>query len=258
MFVSCDIGNSTSVFGVFKENELIKTWAVSTSKILSKGEASFFLHKTFSTYGLDIKTVTNACISSVVPSVNKFYKSFFSSLPCDFMFISSKIKTGIDLCVDNPETLGADRIVNAAYAYYLSKEFQIIIDTGTALTIDVVNGNGKFMGGVIFPGMTLLAGCLKEKTDMLPLIDIKKPNLLIGRNAVSSIESGIFYGTVFLIKGFVEAIYREFDIKKSPVIFTGGLSRLIAGSCQVDGMKYVDEFWTIKGIKYIYDLNNPK
>jgi type III pantothenate kinase len=257
MFLSCDIGNSTSVFGIFDGDKEVKAYKVSTAKMTSVDEIKFLLYNLFLTDGINLKELNNACISSVVPSLNKIYEDFFYSIGCKFIFISFLSQTGINICVDNPEKLGSDRIVNISYAYHLSKEFQIIIDIGTAITIDIIEENGNFPGGVIFPGMKILTDCLKEKTESLPLIDIEKPSFLIGTNTISSIESGLYYGTVFLIEGFIEAIYKLYKIKTSKIIFTGGMAKLIGESVRIKGAKHIDEMWIIKGLKFLYDLNLP-
>lgn len=256
MFLLCDIGNSTSVFGIFDGDKEVKVYKVSTAKITSADEIKFLLYNLFLIDRINLKEIKNACISSVAPSLNKFYEEFFYSIGCKFIFITSMSKTGINICVDNPEKLGSDRIVNVSYAYHLSKEFQIVIDIGTAITIDIIEENGDFPGGVIFPGMKILTDCLKEKTESLPLIDIKKPYSLIGTNTISSIESGLYYGTIFLIEGFIDAIYKHYNIKESRIIFTGGNAKLIAPNVRIKGEKHIDEMWIINGLKFLYELNS--
>ena len=188
--------------------------------------------------------------------------------------------------VENPDKLGADRIVNASYAYSLSKEFQIIVDAGTALKIDIIDAAGNFKGGVIFPGIKTLAVCLNEKTELLPLININELNCgknsgnilndnnkdvnngvsendinssntiqLIGDNTVKAIQSGLLYGTVFLIEGFIKEIQKQYDKTECKVIFTGGLSNIIAAQCRMKGLKIIDGLWTLKGLKFLYKLN---
>ncbi|MHB1679083.1 MAG: type III pantothenate kinase [bacterium] len=278
MFLSCDIGNTNTVFGIYNnfnggydDNEdIVNVYRISTSQIFSDNDIFCALRKLFSDDGISIDDVKNACISSVVPSKNKFYESFCKLLDCNAIFISSASKTGINITVENPEKLGADRIVNAGYAYHLNKEFQIIVDIGTALTIDIIDEDGNFKGGVIFPGIKTLAVCLNEKTASLPLIDVDEVayNLennkniimpiiipLIGNNTVKSIQAGLLYGTIFLIEGFIKEIRKQHNKKECRVIFTGGLSNIIADKCKIKGLKIIDGLWTIKGLKFLYQLN---
>ncbi len=282
MFLSCDIGNTNTVLGIYKnlngdyddDEDIFKVYRISTPQIYSDKDIFYVLSKLFSDDGININDVKNACISSVVPPQNKFYKSFCKLLDCNAIFISSASKTDINILVENPEKLGSDRLVNAGYAYHLHKEFQIIVDIGTALTIDIIDENGNFKGGVIFPGIKTLAVCLNEKTAALPLIDVdaviynsdndkniitpisSAPTIpLIGNNTVESIQSGLLYGTIFLIEGFIKEIQAQYNKKECKVIFTGGLSNIIADKCKIKGLKIIDDLWTIKGLKFLYQLN---
>jgi type III pantothenate kinase len=303
MFLSCDIGNTDTVFGIYnnsdgnynaQEKDILSVYRILTSEIRSERDIFSKLSRLFFNDGISISDIEHICISSVVPSQNKFYKLFCSLLNCHAIFISSVSKTGINLMVENPEKLGADRIVNASYAYHLSKEFQIIVDIGTALKIDIVDAAGNFKGGVIFPGIKTLAACLNEKTALLPLININELNRsknsgnvlncnnkdvnagfsenvhdggnetdinsnntirLIGDNTIEAIQSGLLYGTIFLVEGFIKEIQKQYDKTECKVIFTGGLSDIIAVQCRMKGLKVIDGLWTIKGLKFLYKLN---
>ena len=303
MFLSCDIGNTDTVFGIYnnsdgnyndEEKDIFRVYRISTSEICSSGDIFNTLSRLFFNDGISISGIKHICISSVVPSQNQFYKLFCGRLSCRTVFISSVSKTGINLMVENPDKLGADRIVNASYAYHLNKEFQIIVDIGTALKIDIVDAAGNFKGGIIFPGIKTLAVCLNEKTALLPLININELNCcknscnvlngnnkdvnngvsendndsgnetdinsnntiqLIGGNTIKAIQSGLLYGTIFLIEGFIKEIQKQYGKTECKVIFTGGLSNIIAAQCRMKGLKIIDGLWTIKGLKFLYDLN---
>jgi type III pantothenate kinase len=313
MFLSCDIGNTNTVFGIYnnsagnyynEEEDIFRVYRILTSEICSERDIFNTLSRLFFNDGINISDIDKICISSVVPSQNKFYKLFCGLLNCHAIFISSVSKTGINLMVENPEKLGADRIVNASYAYRLSKEFQIIVDIGTALKIDIVDAAGNFKGGVIFPGIKTLAVCLNEKTALLPLININELNCsknsssnivsnnkdvdninksnnvnnsgskndehscsetsinintdtvqLIGNNTIKAIQSGLLYGTIFLVEGFIKEIQKQYGKTECKVIFTGGLSNVIADKCRMKGLKIIDGLWTTKGLKFLYNLN---
>lgn len=281
MLLACDIGNSSSVFGIFnEEGDIVKTFRVDTPELSSLNDLKKFFAKNF-----NLKDISGVSISSVVPSIEPVYKDFFNKIQVNPLFISSKIKLNIHICVDKPEKLGSDRIANAGYAYFLNQKFQIVVDLGTALTIDVVNDKGDFLGGIIYPGLSSLAACLYRTAEKLPLVNISKnaekpqrpirtntmdsrlrgndnsltgkPQGLIGTNTEMSIMSGIYYGAIFLIEGFIGNIckYYSCDINDLNVIFTGGQSCLLFESINIKGNKISDEFFTLKGIKYLYDLN---
>ncbi|MDA8273331.1 MAG: type III pantothenate kinase [Deltaproteobacteria bacterium] len=263
MLLACDIGNSSSVFGIFDtEGNIVKTFRVNTSSMACTKDLKQNFSKNFDLKGLNLKDIERVSISSVVPSVDRIYKDFFKKFKIDPLFISSKIKLNIRICAENPEQLGSDRIANASYAHFVSQKFQIVVDLGTALTIDAVNEKGDFLGGIIFPGVSKLAACLHRSTEKLPLINIsknmEKPQSPVGTNTEMSIMSGVYYGTIFLIEGFIENIrgYYNCDINNLNVIFTGGYSGLIFDDTCIKAKKILDEYWMLKGIKYLYDLNN--
>ncbi len=213
---------------------------------------------------IKLKKLSGVCISSVVPSLNPIYENFFNKINLNPFFILPKIKLNITLCIENFDKLGSDRIANACWSHFYNqnssdKKFQIIIDIGTAITIDSVNKNGDFLGGIIYPGINSIAKCLYESTEKLPLTVInKKPKNLIGTNTESAIQSGIYNGTLYLIKGFVNDICDFYGVcgdKNIRIIFTGGQSSLIFNDINIDAENIIDEFCTLKGIKYLYDIN---
>ncbi len=257
MILSCDIGNSSSSFGLFNKNgyDLIKSFRIDTAKISSLQDLKKHISK-----NIALKDLRAVSISSVVPSANLLYKEFFVKGKLEPFFISPDVKLNIRICIENKGKLGTDRIANISYAHFSNNKFQIVVDLGTALTIDVVNKNGDFLGGIIYPGLSTLANSLYEYTEKLPLVKISKPKTLIGTNTESAILSGIYHGILFLIKGFIDNICRFYNIcgaDNLAVIFTGGQSNLVFEEIDVNAEKILDEHFTLKGIKYLYDINNP-
>ena len=255
MILSCDIGNSSSSFGLFEENgyDIIKTFRIDTAKISSLQDLKKFLSKNISLK--DLKAVS---VSSVAPSANPLYKEFFAKAKLETFFISPEAKLNVRICIKNSGKIGTDRIANVSCAHFSNRKFKIVVDLGTALTIDIVNKNGDFLGGIIYPGLSALADSLYESTEKLPLIKIAKPKTLIGTNTESAILSGIFNGVLFLIKGFIDNICDFYNIcgaENLSVIFTGGQSSLVFDDIDVNAEKILDEHCTLKGIKYIYDIN---
>ncbi|MHB1545604.1 MAG: type III pantothenate kinase [bacterium] len=255
MILSCDIGNSSSSFGLFEEKgyEVIKGFRIDTAKISSLQDLKKYISK-----NIDLKDVKAVSISSVTPSANPLYKEFFAKVKLEPFLISTDAKLNIRICIENSGKLGTDRIANISYAHFSNSKFQIVVDLGTALTIDVVNKNGDFLGGIIYPGLSTLAGSLYEYTEKLPLVKIAKPKTLIGTNTESAILSGIYHGILFLIKGFVDNIcdyYNIYGTENLSVIFTGGQSSLVFDEIYVNAEKILDEHCTLKGIKYLYDIN---
>ncbi len=257
MLLACDIGNSSSSFGLFHgENyDIINAFKTDTAKISSTSDLKKFFSK-----NVVLKDVHAISISSVVPSAEPVYEEFFTkNIKLKPFFISPDIELNIKICIENREKLGSDRIANASYARFTNKKFIIIADLGTALTIDAVDKRGDFLGGIICPGLNTLVKSLYDSTEKLPLVKIGKPKTLIGTNTESAIQSGIYNGTLFLIKGFIDNICNYYNICGNDslnVIFTGGHSGLVFGEISVNAEKTLDEYCTLKGIKYLYDLNN--
>jgi type III pantothenate kinase len=260
MILACDIGNSSSSFGIFEDAKYnpVETFRIDTKKISTEQDLKKFLSK-----NTVLKKLSGVCVSSVVPSANPIYDIFFNKIKLRPFFILPKIKLNITLCIENSAKLGSDRIANACWSHFYNqnspdKKFQIIIDIGTAVTIDSVNKNGDFLGGIIYPGINSLAKCLYESTEKLPLIKINKPKNLIGTNTESAIQSGIYNGILYLIKGFVSDICDFYGIcgdKNIRLIYTGGQSALIFNDININAENIIDEFCTLKGIKYLYDIN---
>ncbi len=268
MILSCDIGNSSSSFGLFEEDNknynnynynIIKTFRIDTEKISSIPDLKKFMSK-----NIALKELSGVCVSSVAPSANPIYDEFFTRAKLKPFFILPDIKLNITLCVENSSKLGSDRIANACWAHFFNmssynKKFQIIIDLGTAVTLDAVDKKGDFLGGVIYPGIDSLTKGLYESTEKLPLVKIIKPKTLIGTDTESAIQSGIYNGILFLIKGFIDGICNFYNVcgkNNIGVIFTGGQSKLIFDELNVNAEKILDEHCTLKGIKYLYDINN--
>ncbi|MFW0883920.1 type III pantothenate kinase [Candidatus Acidulodesulfobacterium sp. H_13] len=257
MLLACDIGNSSSNFGIFDEkNNIVKTFKVNTAKISSLNDLKRLFAKNFSP-----KEINNASISSVVPSADPIYKEFFDKMKINSFYISSKIKLNIRICLENSNKLGSDRIANVSYAFFTGQKFHIIVDSGTALTIDVMDKRGHFLGGIIFPGLSMLTNSLYQSTEKLPIVEATKKNIkkigIIGTNTENSILSGIYFGYIYSIKGFIDNIYKYYNCtpEDANIIITGGNCNLITDALNLKYQNKIDKFWTLKGIKYLYDLN---
>jgi len=161
-------------------------------------------------------------------------------------------KTGMRILYDNPQEVGADRIVNAVAAKALYGTPLIVIDFGTATTFDVISKEGDYLGGAIAPGVTVAAEALVQRTAKLPRVELVVPNRAIGTNTISSMQSGIMYGYVGLVEGMVARLRDELG-GEARVIATGGLAEHIA--CQTAVIEDVDQNLTLEGLKLLYKLN---
>lgn len=251
MLLALDIGNTNTVFAVFDGNKLIKKWRHSTVRDKTSDELEVLLRQFFISSDIDSETISAVIASSVVPQQNSiFQKTIENYFKLEIIFVDGTFDLGLKIFYDSPQTLGADRIVDAFSAAEKYETPCIICDFGTAATIDAVSAKNEFLGGIIAPGITLLAETLFEKTSKLPKAEIKKPPSIFGNSTISSIQSGIFHGYIGLVEGVLQKMIAELG-GKPRVIATGGFASLIAENSRL--IEIVDETLLLDGLRLIYE-----
>ena len=253
MLLVIDVGNSNIVIGIYRDETLVKDWRISTDKSKTTDEYGIIVHDLFRLASIDFTAVKGLIISSVVPTLTgvleKLSISYFGLKP---YVVGPGMKTGMPIHYDNPKEVGADRIVNAIAGYEKYKTSLIIVDFGTATTFDYVNRKGEYCGGAIAPGLVVSTEALFQKASKLPRVEILRPPVVIAKNTVNSMQSGIFYGYVGLVDGIVSRMKAE--SKDSPqVIATGGLAGLIAPESKT--VETIEEFLTLEGLRILYERN---
>ncbi|HET7657145.1 MAG TPA: type III pantothenate kinase [Bacillales bacterium] len=251
-----DVGNTNIVCGIYEGEELIHHWRISTSKTKTEDEYAMLINSLFEHVNLTFDDITGIVISSVVPSImfalERLCEKYFHQSP---MVIGPGIKTGLDIKTDNPKEIGADRIVNAVAALHLYGAPLIIVDFGTATTYCYINEQGQYGGGAIAPGINISMEALISNASKLPRIEITQPTDIVGKNTVSAMQSGIFYGYVGQVEGIVRRMKSK--AKQDPtVVATGGLASLISDEATV--IDHVDPFLTLKGLQLIYVRNRER
>ena len=254
MIFTMDIGNTNIKAGLFKGNELVHYWRMSTNRTCTSDEYGMLVTNLFRNAGLSTDQVAGIMISSVVPSINftieHMCNDYFGVTP---KFVAPGIKTGINIQYDNPRELGSDRICNAvaAQAYYGAP--CIFIDFGTATTFGVVDEKGAFVGGSICTGIKLASDALVRGTAKLPNFELVKPETVIGRNTITNLQSGMIFGYVGQVEYLIRKMKQELKCENTVVVATGGMARMIAA--ETDHIDHIDGLLTLKGLKLIYDRN---
>lgn len=254
MLLVIDIGNTNVVYGVFREDKIITTFRQRTSLYITVDEVAAYLHSMFGMKDLKFSDINGIIIACVVPPLQDIYVSlceiYFSKRP---LIVGPGIKTGVQILYENPKEVGADRIVNAVGALEKYRRSAIIIDFGTATTFDAVRSSREYLGGAIAPGIGISMEALSARTSKLPRVDFRKPESVIGKNTVNSIQAGIVFGYIGIVEGIVSRMKKEMDDRDVVVIATGGFADVI--SKETDSVDIVDPDLTVEGLRFIYEKN---
>ncbi|MCB1969263.1 MAG: type III pantothenate kinase [Geminicoccaceae bacterium] len=256
MLLLIDVGNTNTVFALYRERSPLGQWRLSTQHQRTAEEYGALLIQLIGIAGLDYRDVEAVVISSVVPPALQplrwMSEDFFG---CRAFVTGEDVEHGIPNKLNNPREAGSDRLVNAVAAVRRYTPPLIIVDFGTATTFDVVDHDGAFIGGVIAPGINLSIEALHRAAAKLPRIAIEPPASAIGRSTEGAMQSGIYWGYVGMIEGLVDRIEAEYGASMT-VIATGGLAPLFAKHCP--RLQHIDKDLTMAGLLEIYWMNKNR
>jgi len=253
-----DIGNTHTVLGIYRDAELIIHWRLSTSLARTEDESWIEVKMLCDSGGIPSEKINNAVISSVVPNATVVFRKMIETyLYFSPIVISSELDLGIKIRYEDPRAVGADRLCNAIGGYAKYGGPLIVVDFGTATTIDAINYNGDYLGGVIAPGIETSASDLWRRAARLYRVELKYPNKIIGHNTETSMQAGILFGAVEMVDGLVRRILEELNYPdQTNIIATGGLASLIMEKTK--SIKQIDPYLTLDGMRLIFERLQKK
>ncbi|MGH2683213.1 MAG: type III pantothenate kinase [Actinomycetota bacterium] len=253
MLLAVDVGNTQTVCGVFRDEELAWQWRLSTVPERTADELALLFQGLLDHAGLSFdRNVTGVVISSVVPSatqaLREMVRRYFGFPP---VVVEPGVKTGIAILIDNPKEVGADRIVNALAAFTKFGGPAIVVDFGTATTLDAVSANCEYLGGAIAPGIAVSAESLYRQAALLRRVELLPPRSVIGKSTAESLQSGLVLGYASLVDGMVERMAKE--LGSPTVVATGGLAPLVVEECR--SIDHHEPWLTLEGLRLVFDRN---
>ncbi len=253
MLMALDVGNSNITIGVFDGETEVCQARLATAERRTADQYALEIKSILSLKDCDTANIDGVIIGSVVPVIgNALKNAVVTLLGIEPLMLGPGVKTGLNICLDDPAELGADLVAGAVGALSKCSAPCIIIDMGTATTISVINKSGGFAGGIIAAGMELTRDILTQKTAQLPSIKISAPESVIGKSTDVSMRSGLVYGTAAMLDGLIERIEAELGYKCT-VIATGGLSSLVVPYCKREII--LSDSMVLDGLRIIYNKN---
>jgi len=253
MLLVVDIGNTNIALGLFKGDNLIQHWKIRTERDKTCDEYGIVLLNLLSLTHLDAESIKSVIISSVVPPLTPVFQELGQNLfKMKPLIVGPGLKTGMPILYENPQEVGADRVVASVAAFEKYGGPAIVVDFGTATTFDAVSAKGEYLGGSIAPGIQIAAEALYLKTAKLPRIEIKKPQHAIGRTTVTSMQSGLYFGYIGLVSNIIKEFSKELgeDIK---VVATGSFASHIYPDLEL--IEHLEPFLILEGLRIIHDRN---
>ncbi len=254
VLLAIDVGNTQTHIGAFDGADLVEHWRFGTDAEATADELAIRLASVLELRGLGLEGIDGSIVSSVVPELTPEYGRMASRyLDARHLSVVPGIKTGIDIRMDNPHELGADRLVNAVAAFDRFGGACAVVDFGTAITFDAISERGEYLGGVIGPGVRISMEALTERAAKLPNVELAEPAGVIGKTTQASMQSGMIYGFAGAIDSIARRLVGELG-EEANFIATGGGADVIVPFCEM--VDEVDDLLTLTGLRLIWALND--
>jgi type III pantothenate kinase len=253
MLLAVDVGNTQTVFGVFRDGQLAERWRVATEADRTADEIGALVDRLLELRDLDYERIAGVCLASTVPVLVREYEQFAARyVEAPILVVGPGIRTGITILYDNPHEVGPDRIVNAVAARERYGSPCIVVDFGTSTNFDAVSRDGEYVGGVLAPGIEISMDALFARAARLVKVDFAAPASVIGKTTVAGLQSGLVYGFAGQVDGIVARMRAELG-DDARVIATGGLADLVAP--HASSVELVDHDLTLDGLRLVWGLN---
>ena len=253
MLLAIDVGNTQTAVGIYADSELLHEWRISTERDATVDELAARHDQLLRLRGASLGDLDDVVVGSVVPGLTAAYQDLaIKYLERDALVLGPGIRTGISLKIDNPRELGADRLANAVSAFDRYGTACVVVDFGTATTLDAVSAAGEYVGGVIAPGLETSLEALSSRAARLLNVDLVPPAQVIGRSTVEAMQAGLIYGTVAQVDGLVERVIAELEPPVA-VVATGGLAELVVPLSQQIS-EHLPQL-TLEGLLRVHQLN---
>ena len=253
MLLAIDIGNTNLVIGCIQDDHILFKARIATDRTRTSDQYGVEIKNMIEAFGVKISQISDCIISSVVPPVfNSVRTGVIKVIGKQPLVVGPGLKTGLNIHMDVPSQVGSDRIVIAVAALAEYRAPLVLLDMGTATTIEVVEPENRYMGGVIFPGVKISLDALTSRASQLPGISLDKPKNVVGKNTVDCMRSGMLYGTAAMIDGLIDRIEEELG-HSSTLIATGGMAQFITPLCKHSII--LEKDLLLKGLNIIYKKN---
>jgi type III pantothenate kinase len=252
VLVTIDCGNTQTVIGLFDDRELVDHWRIATAVERTSDELALMFQQFLALHGTSDALITGMVIGSGVPRVTAALREMserYFGFPA--LVLEAGVRTGMPILYDEPRNVGADRIANAIGAYDLYGGPTIVVDFGTANTVDAVSEQGQYLGGAIFPGIEISLDALFARAAMLRRVELVAPKNVIGKSTIEAIQSGVVYGYSGQVDGLVDRF--EAELGRCTVVSTGGLAELIMPHCRT--IQHYEPWLTLQGLRLVHERN---